>query len=232
MREKIQILRNILKYQKFRDIRFSSVDHLVRHHFSSWSNLTHQNAENLRIALNLLGGAPATILETGTSAYGTDSSRLFDAYVKNFGGNFYSIDIRKQAGLNLIFQHSKQTKFMVGDSVEVLNNLSKNNKLHRVDLVYLDSWDVDWFRPELSAEHGLREFLAIEEKLMPGSILVVDDTPKYESWIPIEARSISDTFKKTHGVLPGKGAFIIKLLLNRKNCMIIAHDYNVVFQFT
>lgn len=232
MREKIQVLRNILKYQKYKNTSFDSVDKLVGHHFSIWSNSAHQNAENLRIALNLLGGSPAIIVETGTSAYGTDSSRLFDSYVKNYGGKFYSIDIRRQARSNLIYQHTRQSKFVVGDSVEMLNDLSENNKFSHVDLVYLDSWDVDWFQPELSAEHGLREFLAIERKIKPGSVLVVDDTPKSPSWIPREAQSISNAFKETHGVLPGKGALIIKLLRTRKNCQIIAHDYNVVVQFT
>jgi hypothetical protein len=208
------------------------VDDLVAHHFSTWSYPTHQNAENLSIALNLLGSRPATIVETGTSAYGTDSSRLFDSYVKNYGGNFYSIDIRKQAKYDLIFQHSRQSKFLVGDSVEKLSDLSESEELSYVDLVYLDSWDVDWFRPELSAKHGLNEFLAIERILKPGSVLVVDDTPKSANWIPFEARGIASTFKKTHGVLPGKGALIIELLRTRKNCEIIAHDYNVVFQFT
>lgn len=231
MREKIQIMRNIVKYQKYRDAQFESVDNLVAHHFSVWSNPTHQNAENLRLALNLLGGEASTILETGTSAYGTDSSRLFDSYVKNFGGRFYSIDVRKQASSNLIFQHSRQTKFIVGDSVEMLSKLSRNTKLPQFDFVYLDSWDVDWFRPELSARHGLKEFLAIEKKLKPGSVLVVDDTPKSKSWIPVEAQSISKSFKETHGVLPGKGSLIIKLLRARTNCRIVAHDYNVVFQF-
>lgn len=232
MREKFQILRNIHKYQKYRGASFESVDELVAHHFSIWSNPTHQNAENLRIALNLLRGKPAIIVETGTSAYGTDSSRLFDSYVKNYGGEFYSIDIRKQAQADLIFQHTRKSKFILGDSVEMLKDLSEKDDFPHVDLVYLDSWDVDWFQPQLSAEHGLREFLAIERKLKTGSVLVIDDTPNSPSWIPFEAHSISNAFKETHGVFPGKGALIIKLLRTRTNCKIVAHDYNVVFQFT
>lgn len=232
MREKIQVLRNIAKYQRHKHVRFESVDSLVTNHFDMWSNPSHQNEENFRIALNLLGGESAIIVETGTSAYGTDSSRLFNSYIENYGGLFYSIDIRKQAKRDLLFQHSQNSKFLTGDSVQLLGELSRSNEISSVDLVYLDSWDVDWFQPQLSAQHGLDEFLAIEATLKPGSVLVIDDTPKSLRWIPLEAHEIAHEFKETHGVLPGKGALVIQLLSTRSECKVVAHDYNVVFQFT
>jgi len=73
---------------KHKKVKFESVDNLVTNHFDVWLNPSHLNVENLRIALNLLGGESAIIVETGTSAYGTDSSRLFNCYVENYGGLF------------------------------------------------------------------------------------------------------------------------------------------------
>ncbi len=46
----------------------------------------------MKVAIELLGDRPARILETGSSAWGTNSSLLFDSYVHRFGGEFYTID--------------------------------------------------------------------------------------------------------------------------------------------
>ena len=61
--------------------KFDSVDNLVKAHFTRWSDPAHQNREGLSMALNSLPVGRITIVETGTSAYGTDSSRLFDSFV-------------------------------------------------------------------------------------------------------------------------------------------------------
>lgn len=229
MRQYIQVAKNIYKSKKQKK-DFDSTDELVHHHFSTWSQLPHQNASNLTTALRILSKKPAVILETGTSAYGVDSSRLFDSYIRNFGGSFFSIDNRKQAKRDLFLQHSRKSVFLTGDSVEVMKKMAKDVTFPLIDLLYLDSWDVDWFNPKPSADHGLREFLAIENKLHDGSVIIVDDTPRTLSWIPQEAHEIALNFKQQHGVLPGKGAFIIKLIKKRSNYRVIVHDYNIVFQ--
>jgi hypothetical protein len=48
----------------------------------------------MRQAIHLLGQSPSVILETGMSAWGTNSSLLFDDYVCCFGGEFFTVDIR------------------------------------------------------------------------------------------------------------------------------------------
>ena len=231
MREKIQVLRNIAKYQRHKNVRFESVDSLVTNHFDMWSNPSHQNVENLRIALNLLGGESATIVETGTSAYGTDSSRLFNSYIENYGGLFYSIDIRKQAKKNLVFQHSQNSKFLTGDSVQLLGELSRSNEISSVDLVYLDSWDVDWADPNQCAKHGLEEFRLVKPFLKKGSILVIDDTPNSLKWIPSEFHEIALNYERENGVLPGKGALVVKELESDPGSQKIWHEYNCVYLF-
>ena len=51
--------------------------------------------------------------------------------------------------------------------------------LDRVDLFYLDSYDVKWNDDHLSAEHHLREFQVIEPNLKPGAIVVIDDNSRF-----------------------------------------------------
>ena len=64
----------------------ASPDNLVREHFATRSNLSHGNFKSMQEAISALCGRPSWIVETGSSAWGTDSSRLFDSYVATFGG--------------------------------------------------------------------------------------------------------------------------------------------------
>src|SRR5437763_717199 len=72
--------------------KFPSPDELVCKHFGVRGELDHVNFPSLLETLRLLGGRPALIVETGSSAWGTDSSRLFDSYIASFGGNLWSVD--------------------------------------------------------------------------------------------------------------------------------------------
>lgn len=88
-------------------------------------------------------------------------------------GEFHSVDIDDQ-----IIEESKMLYEELGvpvnhhmqDSVKFLKetNIIPN-------LVHLDSWDLDLRNPFPSALHGWREFIAIEDKMPVGSILIVDD---------------------------------------------------------
>jgi hypothetical protein len=207
--------------------RFESVEDLVASHFSRWSQSDHQNREGLFLALNSLSGRAATILETGTSAYGTDSSRLFDAYVRSFGGNFYTVDINSYPSQRLRFAKSRRTHFFVMDSVQFLENFSKITAQTSVDFIYLDSWDVDWSNPFASAEHGRKELIAIRPFLRTGTMIVVDDTPVSMKWIPLADQEVATKFKAECGVLPGKGAFYNQAL-EGIGFTVIHHDYNLV----
>ena len=207
--------------------RYKTVEDLVALHFERWSQSDHQNRHGLFLALNSLSGKAATIIETGTSAYGTDSSRLFDSYVRNFGGNFYTVDINSYPARRLSFAKSRRTHFFVMDSVQFLNNFSKITSDKSVDLIYLDSWDVDWSNPYASAEHGKKELVAIRPYLRTGTIVVIDDTPVSMKWIPSSNLDVATKFKIEFGVLPGKGAFYNQAL-EGIDFTIIHHDYNLV----
>lgn len=217
---------------RFRALKIRNSDVLVSAHFQFWSDISHQNREGLRLALSYLQNKPSVIIETGTSAYGTDSSRLFDSYVRNFGGNFHSVDISPYPSKRLKFQHSKNSYFYVSDSVSFLENLRSSLGISKIDLVYLDSWDVDWDNPTQCAIHGLAEFKLVQPYLKKGSVLVIDDTPNSLKWIPSEYHDVATKYEQKYGVLPGKGALIVKELKTNMNARKIWHDYNCVYLFT
>ena len=120
-----------------------SVESLVYKHFSTWSSLDHINKRGFEIALKSLDEKSALIIETGTSAWGTDSTRLWDTYIRKFGGELYSVDIREEASQALIGQMSRRSRLIVDDSVSFLSKWNGGCP----DLYYLDSWDLDLAAP-------------------------------------------------------------------------------------
>jgi hypothetical protein len=113
------------------------------------------------------------------------------------------------------------------DSVQFLLNFTDIAARKSVDLIYLDSLDVDWGNSVESAEHGEKELLAIRQLLRSGTIIVIDDTPAEMKWIPVSDRVAATNFKNKFGVLPGKGAFYNRAL-EGIDFKIIYHDYNLV----
>lgn len=210
--------------------RFNSVENLVEAHFRRWSDPNHQNRKGLQIALQNIAHDKPNIVETGTSAYGTDSSRLFDSFVRSFGGKFFSVDINTYPSKLLRVAKSRYSKFFVMDSVAFLERIQDLTGESSFHLFYLDSWDVDWNDPIPSANHGQREIESIKPLLFPGTILVIDDTPNSINWIPLAQWKSAEKFKEDFGVLPGKGAFY-KNVLKDINYEVLHHEYNLVLRF-
>jgi len=212
--------------------QFRTTDELCRNHFSTYSELNHICQSTMTRALSLLGQRPAVIIETGSSAWGTNSSLLFDSYVNSFGGRFSSVDIRRQPRRLLRKACSSQSSFYRGDSVQFLSAIV--DLCSQVDLVYLDSWDVDWTNPVASAVHGLREFLM----LLPifrqhGGLLLVDDTPH----IDYVSRNLPhlvepcEKFASQYGFTPGKGALILEFCKSSGCGKILEHQYQALINF-
>jgi hypothetical protein len=194
-----------------------------------WSELNHINRIGLTTALNLLKKKPAVIVETGTSAWGTDSTRLWDSYVKSFGGKFFSVDIRSEPR-QLLGDLGPLSFLYVDDSVNFLNNF-KHYSQSKIDLVYLDSFDIDWKNPFPAMQHGLKEFEAVEKYLKIGSIVVIDDTPVNQSFIPESEGNLATSIKTKLGVYPGKGALVLAMIkLQPEKYKVIYHNYNLVFE--
>ena len=202
---------------------------VVDRHFKTNSTLDHINRGTMTSAIKLLGGKPAFIIETGSSAWGTKSSLLFDHYVKEFGGHFSTCDIRFEPTAQLRSVVSDRTTLHKSDSVSFLEKYSEKYD-KQVDLVYLDSFDLDVKKPWDSAIHGLREFIALEKLLSNGSIVLIDDTPISIDYYPSHQQDGAREFYNKSGLFPGKGMLVLEVLKKRKDIEILQHEYQLLFK--
>lgn len=213
---------------------FKNIDDLVQFHFSTNSDESHLCRPTLNYTIEKLGGTAACIIETGSSAWGANSSLLFDSYVENYGGVFETVDIRINPSLFLKRKCCAKTFLHCDDSVSFLKKWSAKNKDTKIDLLYLDSWDMDWHDPAPSALHGLAEFLAISDNLKNGSLLLIDDTPKNALWLnkinPTYAEVAEKYFQK-NGFFPGKGVLVKQLLQSMGRGKLLMHEYQLLWQF-
>ena len=105
------------------------------------------------------------------------STRLFDAYINEYNGEFHSVDITKEHVEFARSIVSDKSNIHCDDSVHFLweaNNLLTNEN-HYIDLLYLDSYDYEESTPYLSPAHHLKELAAIMSRLRPGCLVAVDD---------------------------------------------------------
>jgi hypothetical protein len=205
---------------------------LAEDHFARYSQPDHINYTSMRDAAVLLGGRSATILETGTSAWGTDSTRLWDGYVRAFGGRFWSVDLRAEPRERLAGAVGPNTTLLCADSVDFLTRWVAEHPGVQPDLVYLDSYDVDFGAPEPAGEHCVRELEAVRPALGPGSLVLVDDTPGSLDGIPPELHEAAERIHAEHGAWPGKGMFLDRWLCERGEVVEkVHHRYQVLYRF-
>ena len=212
---------------------FSDTETLVEFHFQNFSSPDHPCRETLSLALSMLKRRPSIIVETGSSAWGANSSLLFDAYVNSYGGRFDSVDIRVEPMYKLSALCSHKSTFFCDDSVTFLRKLIK--KTAKIDLVYLDSWDVDWDDPLPSAIHGFHEFLVILPLLREnGGLLLIDDTPKDSDVMrKVAPGGLTgyQNFLSEYGFPPGKAALVNEYLTKNAIGKKIAHNYQLLWRF-
>jgi hypothetical protein len=211
--------------------KFATADDLVQDHFSSIGDPGHLNMDSLRDTLGLLEERPGVIVETGSSAWGLDSSRLFDAYVSSFGGEFWSVDLRVQPLLELRRKLTPNSTLVCDDSVRFLERWVSENPGRKADLVYLDSWDLDVEDPVPAAVHGLREFFAIAQALGGGSLLLIDDTPGSPEWVPAHWQREAQQYLETFDLIPGKGMLLDRYLEGRADVVKVHHRYQALYRF-
>jgi hypothetical protein len=157
------------------------------------------------------------IIETGTLRnHGNwkdgQSALLFTEFVKHYAGTVRSVDI-DQAAVDCANSALKEDYFCsyCSDSVSWLQ---QQTDLSKVDLFYLDSWDVKWNDDRASADHHLKEFLAIEPYLKSGAIVAIDDNSRF----------LSNTQRT------GKGRRIVEYL-QTKNKNPIYDAYQIIYKF-
>ena len=106
------------KFCKGRALRekFSSIEKLAANHFEF--NPEHPCRPTLTAALVAVNLKPVTIIETGSSAWGANSTMLFDSYVNSFGGSVNSVDIRATPMIKLTNKCSNLTTMHCNDSLK------------------------------------------------------------------------------------------------------------------
>jgi hypothetical protein len=97
---------------------------------------------------------------------------LFDQFLQTREGCLYSVDIDADRCAYARSQVSDRTTVINEDSVSFLYRFARGQQ---IDLLYLDSYDVDWNDPHESALHHLKELYAAMPALKAGSLVVVDD---------------------------------------------------------
>jgi hypothetical protein len=117
------------------------------------------------------------IIETGCTRKTTDyddgmSSILFDTFINFYNGKLNTVDISQKNCELCKSVVSSKTSVHNMDSVEFLYNY---NDTIDIDLLYLDSYDLDWNNPHKSSLHHIKELCAIIPKLKKGCIIMIDD---------------------------------------------------------
>lgn len=105
------------------------------------------------------------------------STAIFDKFINDFDGLFYSVDLNKQHVEYARSLVSSKSTIIHSDSVYFLWELNKfltSENLY-VDLLYLDSFDFDSENPYPSMVHHIKEISVILSRLKPGSLIAVDD---------------------------------------------------------
>lgn len=178
-----------------------------------------------------------TLLETGIASAGTQSTYLFDAYIRKYGGRFWSVDTNRDLVDTNHGNMCPGTTLVCNDSVAFLNEWVASHPDTKADAVYLDSWDLDWYHSEPAASHGLREYHAVLPALSTGSLLLIDDTPATPYWLDNRGGLYTDMVKfyEANHFMPGKGQYVIdevKLVSDqRPKVDMLMHNYQVLYKF-
>jgi len=168
------------------------------------------------------------ILESGIASAGTQSTYLFNEYVKKYGGRFWSVDINK----SLVDTHSGNmcpaTQLIADDSVSFFNRWSETNR--EANVIYLDSYDLDFYNPMPSGNHGLAEYTALLPVIKKNTLLLIDDTPVNPYWLDTRGKVYDDmcTYYTKYAYLPGKGMFVLNKI---RNADMLLHNYQVLYKF-
>lgn len=191
--------------------KYSEFGELIDYHYKKWSSPNHRTRSGMEVAL-LACDQINLIVETGTSAWGCDSSRLLDMVARSYGATFASVDLRPEASQWLKHQVSKNTFFFVQDSLEFFSKTFPASFQSKIDFAYLDSYDLDFLDPEPSEKHCLQEFIGLCKFSRSGTIVLIDDTPANLEEVPEPFRNAARIHLNETGRIPGKGSLVRELV--------------------
>lgn len=138
------------------------------------------------------------------------STFLFDAYARLNGGLIISIDLNIDSIDTARRACSGHTQLIHNDSVMALSSLAALLEGQRVDLLYLDSFDLDLADPLPSATHHIMELAAVRPLVKRGTIVCVDDY-------------------RVDGIVGGKGAIVDKYM-ESVDARVLHDGYQKVWQ--
>jgi hypothetical protein len=136
---------------------------------------------------------PVGIVETGCVrqqdnwAGDGQSTILFERYAEFHPGSaVFSVDCDPEAAALCRSLVGERVHIHAGDSLAYLKSLADHPPagLEFLDLLYLDSFDVDFDDPLPSAIHHLKELLAIAPLVSFETLVVVDDSPSTFIGVP------------------------------------------------
>jgi hypothetical protein len=230
---------NLNMYMELLEYHFSNIDGNLYYNesmntyemFSGIGTRKHLNYLTFKeLFKNMLEIKDPIILESGIASAGTMSTYLFNEWVRKFGGRFWSVDTNE----SLVYNHQQNmcpaTSLICNDSFAFFNDWVKMNEGKKVDITYLDSYDLDWYNPQPSALHGLYEYIALIPAFKKGSLLLIDDTPINPYWLDSRGDLYTDMVKfyNDNKYLPGKGMHVLNVNNRAEK---ILHNYQVLYKF-
>jgi hypothetical protein len=169
------------------------------------------------------------ILESGIASAGTNSTYLFNEYVKKYGGFLWSVDINE----SLVNLHKGNmcpaTQLICDNSVSFFTKWTKTHDTANV--IYLDSYDLDFYNPQPSGNHGLAEYKSLIPVIKKNTLLLIDDTPINPYWLDFRNQVYNDMcvyYNNNNNTLPGKGMFVLNEITNANK---LIHNYQVLYKF-
>ena len=170
------------------------------------------------------------ILESGIASAGTQSTYLFNEYVRKYGGQFWSVDINPDLVHKNQGNMCPATKLICNDSVSFFNDWVQDHKNTPANVIYLDSWDLDFYNPQPAGLHGLREYKSLLPAIQKDTLLLIDDTPINPYWLDTRGPVYNDmlTYYEKYKSMPGKGMYV---LTEPKDAAVLLHNYQVLYKF-
>ena len=158
---------------------------------------------------------PVIIVETGCTRKAGDwegdgqSTVQFDRYVslRDQESVVYSVDIDPASVAAAKTLVGSRVQLTQDDGVKFLTQLTRRlvDEGKTIDLLYLDSFDVDWIYWQKSAAHHIKELCAAMRALRKDTLVVVDDSPLEALFMPNAEQQIQFTRQPLIG---GKGRFV------------------------
>ena len=146
----------------------------------AFTNPVRNRADNFQFIFEYLEKIESpVIVETGVMrgdhgdmAFGDDgcSTFLFDQFINIHGGSFTTVDISENNCNHARSKISNKSTVTCSDSIPFLWNFQE-----KVDMVYLDSYDIEFKNPVPSQVHHIKELACLLKNLKKGSLIVIDD---------------------------------------------------------